>query len=86
MRDERRMVVSSSVQWADWDGDMVCHHALSNDTHRLGPLASALCVVLGEGGVPQTVHELASRLGVSCDELEEAVTGLERLCLLERRA
>jgi hypothetical protein len=69
--------------WRCWDGDLVVHHRLANDTHRLGDEARRVWMCLAIGGA-QTLGALADGTGLPRDALERVLAALESLGLAHR--
>lgn len=68
---------------AVWDEEWVCHHALSNDTHRLSELAGRALMALAASG-PQEEPVLAGALDVDVGTAAELLETLESLDFIER--
>lgn len=74
---------ASTLTWRSWDGEIVIHHALSNDTHRLSEPAGRVLSTLAEQGA-QNVGGLASTSGLDQAQVEDVLTVLDRLSLTHR--
>ena len=66
-----------------WDEEWVCHHELSNDTHRLSELAGRALMALAVS-TPQEEPVLASTLDTDVGTVAEVLDTLESLNFIER--
>lgn len=68
---------------AVWNDEWVCHHALSNDTHRLNGLAGRVLAALAALS-PQEEWVLANAVEVDAGIAAEVLDTLESLEFVER--
>ena len=71
----------AKLAWRAWDDQIVVHHALSNDTHRLAEPAGTLLHILATDG-PQSPEPLAHTCSLAPDEFESVVDALIELNLV----
>ena len=81
--DASRLAVAADAQpaWRVWGDQLVIHHALSNDTHRLAQPAGMLLQLLVREG-PQSPQSLARLSELSADEFASAMDALIDLDLV----
>lgn len=78
-----RTATHARLSHAVWDDEWVCHHALSNDTHRLSGLAGRALLALAAGS-PCNEAMLASGLGIDSGSVAQLLEALESLDFVER--
>lgn len=70
-----RLASHARPAWHEWDGEVVVHHALTNETHRLAHPAGKALAALAARRRPMPVADLAR----ACGSDASAVEGLMRV-------
>lgn len=73
----------AELVWRGWDGQVVVHHALSNDTHRFAEPAGSILRQLGQFG-SQDQSALATICGADEADCDEVLSALASLNLVVR--
>ena len=81
MKDRWCLAPGAHPASRSWDGEVVVHHALSNDTHRVSEAAGCLIHELGAAG-PHSVDTLARACGQPIGATLEILDALAELSLV----
>ena len=73
----------AELAWRGWKGELVVHHALSNDTHRFAEPAGSILRQLGQYG-PQDQFALATMCGADEADCDEVLAALASMNLVVR--
>jgi hypothetical protein len=84
MLNHWRIDPTAEPAWRRWDGEIVVHHALSNDTYRLSDLAGdVLLRLLDDAARRWTLDELVEACDIEADDLALLLQQLASLALVE---
>lgn len=72
----------SGLAWRHWADEFVCHHILSNDTHRLSLMAGRVLCEL-QAGHRRSQLELAESLHADAEEIDDILEQLLTLGFVE---
>lgn len=78
-----QVIAGVELAWKIWGDEQVVYHGGSGDTHLLNPVAARLLRTLQES--PSSILELSDEVVGDdlCEEIEQNIRLLNRLCLIE---